>query len=111
GSPTASVPLQREQFPSPRPTGGTTRGVTKHGKDRKDWTRCQPGGDETLLTGRCQEGGRTFLGMTTHSLAVPRGFQLSAASEFLRGFIPGAGMAPALVDPLILAFRLDGGGW
>jgi DNA-3-methyladenine glycosylase II len=49
--------------------------------------------------------------MTTHALPVPEGFQLSAASEFLRGFVPGAGMAPALADPLILAFRLEGGGW
>src|SRR5262245_138604 len=48
---------------------------------------------------------------TSHSIPVPRGFQLSAASEFLRGFVPGAGMAPALADPLILAFRLEGGGW
>ncbi|HVE83002.1 MAG TPA: hypothetical protein VND93_09160, partial [Myxococcales bacterium] len=47
--------------------------------------------------------------MTAHSISIPDGFQLAAASEFLRGFVPGAGMAPALVDPLILAFRLDGG--
>src|SRR6185369_13814041 len=55
--------------------------------------------------------GPYLAGMTTHALPVPEGFQLSAASEFLRGFVPGAGMAPALADPLILAFRLEGGGW
>jgi len=49
--------------------------------------------------------------MTACSMVIPRGFQLSAASEFLRGFVPGAGMAPALADPLILAFRLEGGGF
>jgi DNA-3-methyladenine glycosylase II len=45
--------------------------------------------------------------MKAFTLDKPRGFALSAASDFYAGFIPGSGMAAAAVDNLTLAFRLD----
>ncbi len=46
--------------------------------------------------------------MPTFSIPKPRGFRLSAASEFYASFTPGSGMAAAAVDDLTFAFGLDG---
>jgi len=46
--------------------------------------------------------------MSMFSLQKPRGFRLSAATEFYANFRPGSGMAAAALDRLTLAFRLDG---
>src|SRR3982751_1210851 len=52
-------------------------------------------------------GKRRSKTMKTFELSRPRGFKLSAAADFYKGFTPGSGMAIADPDNLTLAFRLD----